>query len=625
MRNYRKLSFGLTMAMAISSSAMIVSNAEGYTSHLTNPATFETMTEALQNAGAAVQPIYASAETVFATHPAMADYPEGTTFVYRTANYFGSNRAAGKLNTNLFVFAEQHFDTKEAAKAYLDELGLPELVDSVTGSIFLITPSNMETGFTSSDAALFGKLHTAMMAQKATGMVDGAQVNYPEGEYFGGYGYQYIVAMDGAATFVNNHIATDVDQVGKIAGMLLVGGDMQDFRQIATPVPVYLVNPASEVQQKYMDINQVNANSYRREDITYFNQEKPVMQVKIGKELTAAQACHEAFTTMFNKVMRISATGGDAPYSLTKRAAVVNEMTDLGVSVKFHQDNRFEDIKTEKGDYLEAWYECLPQEVLDGTAAVHSVPLILAFHGMGDDPLMFIDGNGFVQLAGEERVAVVAPEHQDIFWVFENGESREGIELEVMPKLVQYMLDTYPALDPERVYVTGYSMGGWATGKAIHAMPEMFAAAVPMSGICYTASPEQEAQFEDLDMPVMITTSTTDMGMLFDPTAGHIMENHQNLLTMFLKYNEMDNMTEFDFEKYPMCGFPSDSGLNVTLNGEFINHRWFMHNEEGVPMVGLSITDGPTHALYPEFAHLMWDYVSHFSRDSETKAVEYKP
>ena len=123
----------------------------------------------------------------------------------------------------------------------------------------------------------------------------------------------------------------------------------------------------------------------------------------------------------------------------------------------------------------------------------------------------------------------------------------------------------------------------------------------------------------------MITTSTTDMGMLFDPTAGHIMENHQNLLTMFLKYNEMDNMTEFDFEKYPMCGFPSDSGLNVTLNGEFINHRWFMHNEEGVPMVGLSITDGPTHALYPEFAHLMWDYVSHFSRDSETKSVEYKP
>ena len=60
-----------------------------------------------------------------------------------------------------------------------------------------------------------------------------------------------------------------------------------------------------------------------------------------------------------------------------------------------------------------------------------------------------------------------------------------------------------------------------------------------------------------------------------------------------------------------------------TLNGEFINHRWFLNNKDGVPMVGLGITEGLVHSLYPEFANIMWDFAKHYARNPETHAIEY--
>lgn len=42
-------------------------------------------------------------------------------------------------------------------------------------------------------------------------------------------------------------------------------------------------------------------------------------------------------------------------------------------------------------------------------------------------------------------------------------------------------------------------------------------------------------------------------------------------------------------------------------------------------MVALSITEGPVHALYPEYAKILWDFAKHYSRNQETGAVEYNP
>ena len=63
---------------------------------------------------------------------------------------------------------------------------------------------------------------------------------------------------------------------------------------------------------------------------------------------------------------------------------------------------------------------------------------------------------------------------------------------DVLPQMVRYMLETYPALDPSRVYVSGYSMGGSCTNRAVYGDASVFARAVNMSGTPYTHTEGQD-------------------------------------------------------------------------------------------------------------------------------------
>ena len=83
-------------------------------------------------------------------------------------------------------------------------------------------------------------------------------------------------------------------------------------------------------------------------------------------------------------------------------------------------------------------------------------------------------------------------------------------------------------------------------------------------------------------------------------------------------------ISDLDYDAYPMAGFDCDWVNTELLNGEFVNHIW-MFEKDGVPMVGISVTEGPIHALYPEYSKIMWDFAKHFSRDPETKETIYNP
>ena len=75
-----------------------------------------------------------------------------------------------------------------------------------------------------------------------------------------------------------------------------------------------------------------------------------------------------------------------APYSLDPRNALINGVTMDGIYEFVRIDDRFSDIKTEAGEYLQTWYEYLPEEIVNGTAKEGSNPLNLSLHGGSDDP-----------------------------------------------------------------------------------------------------------------------------------------------------------------------------------------------------------------------------------------------
>jgi len=113
-----------------------------------------------------------------------------------------------------------------------------------------------------------------------------------------------------------------------------------------------------------------------------------------------------------------------------------------------------------------------------------SYPLILFLHGAGErgndnEAQLNNNANGAMRLLDDENLAVqpvfmIAPQcFTDGWW--------GGAPLETAVAIIDQIAADY-SIDPDRIYITGLSMGGMGTWSAITSHPDRFAAAVPMSG-----------------------------------------------------------------------------------------------------------------------------------------------
>ena len=599
-----------------------------YSGRQHNEPTFETLAQARVSGPSAVARLDGNAGRTFVSHPVLDGYPAGTTWIYRSSNLYGG-RAAARLNTNILVFAEQSFANQQAALQYLKNLGLVRIIDEAIGSVILVTPADGKA-FGAADQKHYYALQTAMLAQKA-GAAERDGARYADAEYFGGFGYTYVIGIDGGASWLNDYVASTLDYVSRIAGMLLVNGRMQDVRSIAALVPVYLVNAPDNVVSRYRAANDANAYSRVGDVETWFNQQLPLKRVVVAHSANPdlPAIITDAYYNLFTHAMRVPVgrpglhsastpyqgySMDQAPLSLSERNAVFNSSTRDGIRVLERRDERFRKLAAPNGEYLQTWFDYLPAEVLDGTAAKASVPLVLALHGGGDDPRQFVEEIGLLPLAGSERFAIVAPEHQSSLPTTNAS----------LPALVEYTLRRWPALDPARVYVTGYSLGGAATLRAINGRPALFAAAVPMAAAPYSGTPEEIRQFDKVDLPVMFTTSEFDLPGAFDQAGGHIAANYQTQLNLFLGFNGMPQLS-YDFVRFPVNGFRADAMDRFLRNGEYDSYRWYISNAAGVPMIALSYTKGLMHALYPEYGRIAWDFFRHYARNPDSGTIEYRP
>lgn len=174
------------------------------------------------------------------------------------------------------------------------------------------------------------------------------------------------------------------------------------------------------------------------------------------------------------------------------------------------------------GVQLQASFQ-LPEQ-LDGRPAIHDEmryllylpdgyaddpdrrwPLIYFLHGSGDDDYdsTFVLSYGLpaVLLAGEQPedfpFVVVSPQ------AFPGGTWWDEDALPALEALLQEVLRSYQ-VDPDRVYLTGLSMGGYGSWYLATAYPEYFAAMVSISGSGYRTPflPEEETVCRMRDIPV---------------------------------------------------------------------------------------------------------------------------
>jgi predicted peptidase len=104
-------------------------------------------------------------------------------------------------------------------------------------------------------------------------------------------------------------------------------------------------------------------------------------------------------------------------------------------------------------------------------------PLILFLHGAGESG----DNLEIVKKHGPPKLAAGGKEFPFIIVSPQAPSSREGWNVEVLTALLDEVMRQY-AVDPDRVYLTGLSMGGFGTWNLAAAVPERFAAIAPICG-----------------------------------------------------------------------------------------------------------------------------------------------
>ena len=123
------------------------------------------------------------------------------------------------------------------------------------------------------------------------------------------------------------------------------------------------------------------------------------------------------------------------------------------------------------GDWTFSFVAYEPSEKKD------ALPLVIQLHGAGErgDDLSLMDVHGFSHLLQEKDYPclVIMPQcPKDTFW---------AARVESLVAFVEQLKAAYP-VDPDRVYLTGLSMGGYGTWYTAMARPDLFAAIAPMCG-----------------------------------------------------------------------------------------------------------------------------------------------
>jgi predicted peptidase len=139
------------------------------------------------------------------------------------------------------------------------------------------------------------------------------------------------------------------------------------------------------------------------------------------------------------------------------------------------------------------------------------VPLIVALHYAGDVEPYYGKGmmDGLIQPGLKEAGAViVAPDAQGgEDWTSERNE-------QTVIWLTRSVMKTY-AIDPKKVLLTGFSMGGIGTWHIAGRHQDLFTAAIPIAG-------KPAAEGTEWKIPLYVVHSKNDDVLPYDPVEKHV-------------------------------------------------------------------------------------------------------
>lgn len=444
-----------------------------------------------------------------------------------------------------------------------------------------------------------------------------------------------IVAIGNGATFVNESIAPIANEV---AGIVSISGKAPSKITGAATVPVYVAGKNAKAVARY----------YRKRNSVSGDPLLVTVEAPSG-DMSLSQIMEDAWESVLSRNIRISNYGhtsylgerlGQYPFELQQFAYP----KALGLKKNIVEKD-FHVISGKK--YL--WFEYFNDAVEN--APEGTVPLLVLLHGNHNDPRTQADFAGFLPLAARENFMVIELEWQGgkdgaYAWM-----GLDGIEL-----TVNEVLDKYPQLDRSRVYAQGLSAGAFTTTALGVHKPYLFAALAAQSGgvvndvipegAIYGAGYNRKSLFADAKsrrgsilMPYFSVSGTADgaiphpSGMDFKDTYpagislpdGPVLAPEESFVfkawQLYQTLNGAEVAQNFEAETDAFFGQELSGRTSSRIGNYDVESGDII--VDGVPVMRLVTVQNFGHWNFVPAAEMEWEYFKHFSRDPETKKLNY--
>lgn len=290
------------------------------------------------------------------------------------------------------------------------------------------------------------------------------------------------------------------------------------------------------------------------------------------------------------------------------------------------------------------WYEYVPPQLRDNQ---EKVPLVIYFHGIGCVPLYGAEQSGWHDIADRDNFIVAYPqpstEKRWNVW----DDARLPSDFAFIFALITYLEKKY-AIDPTRIYLSGFSMGSMMTNALVAAYPEKFAAAAPcnaphlgylstlsgMAPLLMKLNPKSDIrnlalesegtesavkrladskkQAFDYRMPVIQSIGLLDLEFsLTDPDGPW-----RRTFDYWKDYNGIA-VQRYAAESPYESGLIADENLYEGLDQRFLHHKWYSDGFPDTPLYELVYAKRMPHAIDLRQIELAWAFMKQFARNAD--------
>lgn len=244
------------------------------------------------------------------------------------------------------------------------------------------------------------------------------------------------------------------------------------------------------------------------------------------------------------------------------------------------------------------------------------VPLVLVFHGGGDSAYATASLAEWPEIGQKEGFLTVAVE------------MHLTVSAKEVSALIDHLMEEY-SIDPQRIYATGFSMGGIKSWDLYEQIPQRFAALMPMDAIDYVGNNcfggKTDSVNQDTLVPLFYIGGVDSFGV--ELPCHH--ERAIQRLAYVSKVNQFRtpySVSLDDRENWqdPLYGVPGDRTevLHDEMFPESVYTVHYFDSTDGNCYTALMGVTHHAHEIRPFTNRFAWNFVKHFRRTPTGIVIE---